>query len=66
VDAPRWFADEQVRGPFVHYHHEHLFNEIDGRTDMQDRLSLVAHSGVLERLILRRYVERVLEEATSL
>jgi len=52
VDAPHRFADEQVRGPFAVYHHEHLFEEIEGRTHMQDRLTIAApsgHSGASQR-----------------
>jgi len=65
VDAPHRFADEQVHGSFAVYHHEHLFEEIDGRTHMQDRLTFAAPSGPLghlaEKLVLRRYMQTLLE-----
>jgi len=69
VDAPHRFADEQVRGPFAAYHHEHLFTEIDGRTHMQDRLTFAAPFGPLgrlaEKLFLRRYMQGLLEQRNA-
>ena len=67
--APHRFADEQVRSPFPAYHHEHLFEEIDGHTHMRDRLPLAAPYGPLgrlaEKLFLRRYMQRLLEERNA-
>ncbi|MBH0129564.1 SRPBCC family protein [Salinibacterium sp. NK8237] len=69
VDAPHRFANKQVHGPFAAYHHEHLFEEIDGRTHMQDRLTFAAPFGPLgrlvEKLFLRHYMQTLLDERNT-
>jgi ligand-binding SRPBCC domain-containing protein len=63
---PRSFVDEQVRGPFRYFRHEHAFHALDGRTLMVDRVSFAAPFGVLgvlaERLVLERYLRRLIEQ----
>ena len=44
-DPPRRFVDEQVRGPFRLWIHEHDFVDLDGRTECRDRLSFQAPGG---------------------
>ncbi|WP_433385509.1 SRPBCC family protein [Actinoplanes sp. CA-142083] len=61
-DRPRYFADEQVRGPFRSMRHEHHFEELgDMRTKMTDRMTISAPLGMsgviapyLKRLLTRR------------
>ncbi|QHF24448.1 cyclase [Rathayibacter sp. VKM Ac-2804] len=66
-DAPHSFTDEQTRGPFRSFRHEHRF-EADGGggSVMTDRVSFRAPFGVLgriaERLVLARYLRRLIEE----
>ena len=65
-DAPHRFVDEQVRGPFAHFRHEHLF-EADGTGSvMTDRLDYAAPLGplgsIVERLVLTRHLRRLLQE----
>ena len=63
-DRPNRFVDEQQRGPFRRFHHEHLFEAVDGRTVMIDRLSFDAPIGpigrVVERLVLDRYLQKLI------
>ncbi|WP_308471293.1 MULTISPECIES: SRPBCC family protein [unclassified Rathayibacter] len=68
LDAPHSFVDEQTRGPFATFRHEHRF-ESDGSGSgsvMIDRLEYSAPLGVLgriaERLVLDRHLRRLLEE----
>ena len=64
-ERPVRFVDEQVRGPFRHWHHEHSFtwDAASGTTQMRDVISFAAPFGVIgrvaERLVLRRYMERL-------
>lgn len=62
---PVWFVDEQVRGPFASFRHEHGFRDIDGRTQMADRVTFAAPFGVLgrcvERAFLARYMARLID-----
>jgi ligand-binding SRPBCC domain-containing protein len=66
MEFPRRFVDEQLRGPFRFFRHEHLFLEHGKDTLMVDRVSFAAPFGalgvVVERLILRRYLLRLIEE----
>jgi ligand-binding SRPBCC domain-containing protein len=64
-DAPHRFVDEQVRGPFARFRHEHLF-EADGiGSVMIDRLEYAAPlgplGGIAERLVVTRHLRRLLQ-----
>ncbi|MCJ1695893.1 SRPBCC family protein [Rathayibacter caricis] len=64
-DAPHRFVDEQVRGPFARFRHEHLF-EADGTGSvMIDRLEYAAPlgplGGIAERLVVTRHLRRLLQ-----
>jgi ligand-binding SRPBCC domain-containing protein len=36
VTAPTYFMDEQLKGPYTLWQHQHYFKEIDGGTEMTD------------------------------
>ncbi|ROP48105.1 MULTISPECIES: SRPBCC family protein [unclassified Rathayibacter] len=65
-DAPHSFTDEQTRGPFRSFRHEHRFEPDGSGSVMTDRLTFRAPFGVLgrvaERLVLARHLRRLLEE----
>lgn len=65
-DRPTRFVDEQVRGPFARFRHEHLFSDAGGVVTMTDRLDFDAPVGpigrVVERLILGRYLRGLIVE----
>ena len=56
-DRPHRFVDEQVKGPFRSFWHEHVFTPVAGGTQLHDRVRFVAPLGPLgriaERLVLR-------------
>jgi ligand-binding SRPBCC domain-containing protein len=68
VNEPDCFVDEQVRGPFAAFHHEHRFEArvVDGRpgTRMTDTITYRAPFGPLgllaERLVLTRHLRRTI------
>ncbi|MBV8368353.1 MAG: SRPBCC family protein [Candidatus Eremiobacteraeota bacterium] len=64
-DRPRWFRDEMVRGPFASLVHDHWFDDENGGTRLRDRFSFAAPLGpvgrLAERLVLRRYMTRLLQ-----
>ena len=65
LDRPRRFVDEQVRGPFRRFRHEHVFEASGAGTVMIDRLSFGAPWGPLgwavERVALAGYMHRLIE-----
>ncbi|MEO7270168.1 MAG: SRPBCC family protein [Knoellia sp.] len=66
-DAPHRFVDEQVRGPFQEWWHDHTFQEMpDGGTLMTDLVRFRAPLGPLgrfaEALVLNRYMPHLLAQ----
>ncbi len=65
MEAPDYFVDEQVRGPFRRFRHVHEFVRDGEETLMVDRVEFSAPFGVLgrmvERLFLGRYLQRLIE-----
>jgi ligand-binding SRPBCC domain-containing protein len=65
-NRPRRFIDEQVRGPFHRFRHEHLFAPVDGGSRMTDIVEFEAPAGWLgrlaERLVLASYLRTLIEE----
>ena len=65
-DRPHRFIDEQVRGPFHRFHHEHLFEAIDRGSRMTDIVEFEAPAAWLgrlaERLVLASYLRALIEE----
>jgi ligand-binding SRPBCC domain-containing protein len=63
-ERPDRFVDEQVRGPFRRWRHEHLFRAEDGRTVMTDVIEFEAPAGPLGALlaatVLRPYLRRLI------
>jgi ligand-binding SRPBCC domain-containing protein len=64
-DAPHRFVDEQQRGPFRSWWHEHRFAQrADGGTEMTDvvvyRAPLGPLGAAVDGLVLRRYMTRLL------
>ncbi len=66
IDAPRRFVDEQLRGPFQKFRHEHLFESVDAGTRMVDNIEFDAPFGVLgdltEKVILGGYLQKLIAE----
>lgn len=65
MEAPDYFIDEQVRGPFQRFRHVHEFSQDDEVTTMIDRIEFAAPLGavgrVAEKLVLARYLEGLIE-----
>lgn len=65
MQAPHYFVDEQVRGPFRRFRHVHEFRADPAGTVMVDRIEFAAPFGLLgrlaEKLFLARYLRRLIE-----
>lgn len=59
------FVDQQVRGPYKFWRHEHVFSEVDGGTRVQDRVNYALPLGRLGELaglpLVRRDVTRIFD-----
>lgn len=68
-DRPSRFVDEQVRGPFASFRHEHVFEADGDATVMTDRVEFRAPGGPVgrsaERVLLGRYVARLIDERNA-
>lgn len=64
LDRPRRFVDEQVRGPFRLFRHEHRFETRDGQTVMTDVLTIASplFGRLAERLVLVPYLRRLIRQ----
>src|SRR5438477_5232337 len=69
LERPMFFADEQVRGPFKRFRHEHTFITVDGYTEVVDAVCFEAPFrplGPFVETILRRYLCRLIARRNSL
>jgi len=70
MDAPSYFQDTMVRGPFRSMKHDHFFRPLSPQaTEMRDVFWFAAPLPVLGRLaellVLRRYMRRLLHERNA-
>jgi ligand-binding SRPBCC domain-containing protein len=63
-NRPRYFCDEQVKGPFKSIRHEHFFELRDDNILMKDQFLFESPFGIaghlFNKLVLTRYLERLL------
>ena len=66
MSPPASFTDEQIRGPFRYFRHEHVFLPRGTGTLMIDRVAFAAPLGILgraaESLLLADYLRRIIEQ----
>ncbi|MFD6053026.1 hypothetical protein [Agromyces sp. NPDC060279] len=62
LERPSRFVDEQLRGPFALFRHEHRFEPLDGGTLMRDHVVFRGPLGRLAEPVLRRHLLRLFEE----
>jgi ligand-binding SRPBCC domain-containing protein len=61
-EPPRRFVDEQVRGPYRIWIHEHTFEEDGDGTVVRDRVLYAVPGGVwVDRLLVRPDLERIFD-----
>ncbi len=62
VNAPYMFVDEQLKGPYAYWHHEHTFEEKGGKTLMKDKVTYALPLGFLGILVNRYVVAKKLAD----
>lgn len=62
LDAPNSFVDEQIRGPFALFRHEHRFDVERGATVMTDMITVGSpiFGCLIERMALVPYLRRLI------
>jgi ligand-binding SRPBCC domain-containing protein len=65
MEAPDYFVDEQISGPFRRFRHVHEFSQDSTGTVMVDRVEFAAPFGPLgrlaEKLVLAHYLRKLIE-----
>jgi ligand-binding SRPBCC domain-containing protein len=65
-EPPARFVDEQVRGPYRLWRHEHVFEERDGGTNVSDHVQYaVAFDFLVHKLFVARDVEKIFAHRTE-
>lgn len=63
LDEGKMFVDEQRFGPYSFWHHQHLFNEIEGGIEMRDIVHYRAPFGpigqIAQALLIDRQVQQI-------
>jgi ligand-binding SRPBCC domain-containing protein len=62
VEPPKFFVDEQRKGPYKLWHHQHHFKEIDGGVEMTDLVHYRLPAGILGNLAHGIMVKEKLKE----
>lgn len=62
VNAPYMFVDEQLKGPYAYWHHEHTFEEKGGKVLMKDKVTYAISFGWLGKLANKLLVRKKLEQ----
>lgn len=66
LESPHHFVDEQLRGPFKMFRHEHRFEPDPVGTKMTDRIVFDAPFGIIgdlaERIVLGSYLPKLITE----
>lgn len=57
-EPPYRFVDEQLKGPYNTWIHEHTFEERDGKTHMKDVVKFKSPGWILEPLINVLFIEK--------
>lgn len=61
-EPPRFFADEQMKGPYRLWRYEHRFDARDGGTECGDRVAYTPRGGALANyMFVERDVRRIFE-----
>jgi len=62
VKDKQFFVDEQRKGPYTIWHHEHHFKAVEGGVEMTDIVSYVVPFGILGKMAHPIIVQKKLEE----
>ena len=59
-NPPFRFVDQQLKGPYKRWHHEHTFEEVDGKTVVLDNVHYIPRGGsLIHRLLVKPDLEKI-------
>ena len=58
AQEPYYFVDEQRKGPFRIWQHQHRFKEVEGKVEMTDEVNYAVPFGFIGRLTNHVFVEK--------
>ena len=59
-DPPFRFVDQQLKGPYKRWHHEHTFEEVDGKTVVVDNVHYIPRGGgLIHRWMVKPDLEKI-------
>ena len=61
-DPPHEFIDEQIKGPYNFWHHNHKFKEVEGGVEISDKVNYSIPMGVFGRVLHFFWIKRDLEK----
>jgi ligand-binding SRPBCC domain-containing protein len=61
IEEGVYFVDEQRRGPYKLWHHEHHFKEVEGGVEMTDIISYLMPFGFIGKFVHWLFIRRQLE-----
>lgn len=62
VDKPRFFVDEQRKGPYSMWHHEHHFKPVEGGVEMTDLVHYEVPLGPLGTVAHNLFIKKELRK----
>ncbi len=62
VHEPHFFVDEQRKGPYKMWHHQHHFKEVDGGVEMTDILHYEIPFGFIGNFLNKLFIEKKIKE----
>ena len=61
-NPPHGFVDEQIKGPYVIWHHRHSFKDINGGTMIQDTVRYAVPLGIIGRFLNFIWIQKDLKD----
>ena len=61
-DPPYLFIDEQIKGPYIIWHHRHSFKDINGGTMIQDTVRYAVPLGIIGRFLNFIWIQKDLKD----
>jgi len=61
-NPPYKFADQQLKGPYTKWYHEHIFTEEEGKTIMIDRITYLSKGWIMAPLLHALFVDKRVKE----